>query len=81
MIKTRAYRRSQRARTVSRKVRLLKKIGGEGNVFGWTRGNLGRLAKSKIHCSCWMCRSKSYDELSHTDCKKLLSAKQQMNEE
>jgi hypothetical protein len=80
MKKTRARRRSQRARAVNRKVLILRKSGGEKYVFGWTRGYAGRLAKGKIHCSCYMCRSKSYDTLSHADSKKLISAQQQMKE-
>jgi hypothetical protein len=79
--KTRALRRSQRRRIIDRKVAILKKYGGEGNVFAWSRGNPGHFAKGKIHCSCWMCRSKSYDAISHSDEKKLLAAQQQLNEE
>jgi hypothetical protein len=60
---------------------MLRKIGGEENIFAWSRGKRGRLAKCKIHCSCWMCRSKSYDMLSRADKRKLLSARQQVNEE
>ena len=80
--KNRAYRRSQRNRVIKRKVCILKKIGGEKYVSAWSRGGeAGRFAKGKIHCSCGMCRMKSYDTLSHADRKKLLSAKQQMKEE
>ena len=79
--KSRAYRRSQRDRVINRKVSMLKKYGGDSYLFGWTRGNSGRLAKAKIHCSCWMCRNKSYDHLSHADEKKLIAAQQQLNEE
>ena len=50
-------------------------------MFAWSRGNVGRFAKGKIHCSCWMCRSKSYEIPSHADEKKLLAARQQLNEE
>ena len=65
-------------------------------MFAWSRGKVGRFAKGKIHCSCWysppserqrvkvplrMCRSKSHDELSQADKKKLLAARQQLNEE
>ena len=79
--KTKAYRRSQRQRAINRKVSLLKKYGGERYVFAWSRGKIGRFAKGKIHCSCWMCRSKSNENLSHADRKRLLAAKQQLNEE
>jgi len=80
--KNRAYRRSQRNRVINRKVCILRKIGGEKHVSAWSRGGeAGRFAKGKIHCSCGMCRTKSYDTLSHADRKKLLAAQQQMNEE
>ena len=80
MKKTRAYRRSQRDRVINRKAYILRKIGGEENVFAWSRGKRGRFAKGKIHCSCRMCRFKSYDMLSHADERKLLAAQQQLNE-
>jgi hypothetical protein len=80
MKKSRVYRRSQRERVINKKVHLLRQIGGERNVFAWSRGNVGRFAKGKIHCSCWMCRSKSYDTPSHADERKLLAAMQQMEE-
>ena len=80
-VKTRASRRSQRTRIINRKVSILRKYGGEKNVFAWSRGNTGRFAKGKIHCSCWMCRDKSYDDLSYADKKRLLAARQQLNEE
>jgi hypothetical protein len=81
MKKTREYRRSQRMRVIKRKVRLLKQRGGDKFVLAWSDGGkTGHFAKGKIHCSCWMCRNKSYDVPSHTDRKKLLSAQQQINE-
>jgi len=79
--KNRAYRRSQRNRVINRKVCILRKIGGEKYVLAWSGGEAGRFAKGKIHCSCRMCRIKSYDVPSHSDRKKLLAAQQQMNEE
>ena len=81
MPKNRAHRRFQRSRIIKKKVCMLKKIGGDGNVFAWSRGNTGRLSKSKIHCSCWMCRNKSYDSISPTDKRKLISAQQQIKDE
>jgi hypothetical protein len=81
MKKSKAYRRAQRKRVICRKIHILKKSGGEQYVKAWSRGGeTGRLAKGKIHCSCWMCRRKSYDELTHTDRKKLLSGKQQIDD-
>lgn len=67
MNRTRDYYRKQRARHIHRKERIIH----EGNDY-WNYGNEpGRLSKSKIHCSCWMCRSKSYDSLSISDRKKI----------
>jgi len=81
MKKNRAYRRSQRERVINRKIHILRKFGGKEYVFAWSRGKRGRFAKGKIHCSCKMCRAKSYDTLSHADERKLLAAQQQMSEE
>ena len=36
--------------------------------------------QGKIHCSCWMCRRKSYDELSGTDKRKQEAYRQQLEE-
>jgi hypothetical protein len=76
MKRNRAYRRWQRNRAINRKVRILKRIGGDGQVFAWSRGDTGRFAKGKIHCSCRMCRTKSYDYLSHVDERRILAASQ-----
>ena len=62
MKRGRGYYRSQRKRTIQRKKDLLYGIGGHDYWWAWTRGANGRLAKGKIHCSCPMCRSKSYDD-------------------
>jgi len=43
-------------------------------------GDTGRFAKGKIHCSCRMCRHKSYDNLSQAERKNRLSFQQQVNE-
>ena len=81
MRKNRAYRRSQRLRVIRRKICLLRKYGGDNYVLAWSGGGkTGRFAKGKIHCSCYMCRRKSYDFLSHADRKKLIAARQQLNE-
>ena len=80
-VKTRAYRRAQRKRVICRKISILRKYGGEEYVFAWARGKKGRFAKGKIHCSCWMCRKKSFDLRSHTDKKKDLAAREQLKEE
>ena len=81
MKKSRVYRRSQRARVIGRKVKMLRQYGGEQYVSAWSRGNTGRFSKGKIHCSCWMCRHKSYDTISHVDKQKLISAQQQLEED
>jgi len=81
MKKTRTLRRAQRTRIIKRKEKMLKQFGGEEYVFAWTRGDAGRLAKSKIHCSCWMCRRKSYDAISRADKRRLISARQQLKDE
>lgn len=37
-------------------------------VYGFKYyNNLHQYSKNKIHCSCWMCRRKSYDEKSIRD--------------
>ncbi len=80
MNRDRAYYRKQRKRIIRNKSRLLKRLGGGDLYEGWTRGYPGRLAKGKIHCSCWMCRTKSYDYLLHRDVRQKLDARQQTEE-
>jgi len=81
MKKTREYRRSQRIRVIKRKVNILKQSGGDNFVFSWSGGgHTGRFAKGKIHCSCPMCRTKSYDNLSQAEKKSRLSFQQQVDE-
>ncbi len=54
------YYRYQRKRTIRRKDRILHFWASDEEVASW--GPKGRLSKGKIHCSCPMCRSKSYDD-------------------
>lgn len=68
-----SYRRKQRNRIIARKEKLLMQLGGKTLYDGWTRGAKGRLSKDKIHCSCYLCRKKSCDSLSHSDLKKIQS--------
>jgi hypothetical protein len=69
--RSRAYYREQRIRAINRKKGILKRLGGDDLVQAWSGGGVfGRFAKGKIHCSCWMCRTKSYDEKKHNDRKK-----------
>jgi len=76
----RAYYREQRQRTILKKKGICKRLGGNDLVFAWIRDNPGRLSKGKIHCSCYMCRTKSYDEKSHSDKKKEKTSLQQLAE-
>jgi hypothetical protein len=74
----RGYLRWQRKRIIKKKFGILKRLGGEELVMAWTNGELGRLAKGKIHCSCWMCRIKSYDQVTHRDARQNVAMMQQM---
>ena len=56
MSRSRAYTRHQRINHIGRKKRIIHKQ----NDY-WYYKHEGMLSKGKIHCSCWMCRSKSYD--------------------
>jgi len=76
----RAYRRWQRRRIIRNKLGLLKRLGGKDYVQAKTRGKPGRLAKGKIHCSCSLCRTKSYDQISLQTAKQDDSAVQQLLE-
>ena len=79
MNRDRAYYRYQRKRHIQRKIHILK-LWGSWYVEAWTRNQPGRLAKGKIHCSCRMCRTKSYDGWSQSDKRDILSGKQQISE-
>ena len=79
MNRDRAYYRYQRKRHIRRKIRILKGY-GEWCIAGWMRGQPGRLVKGKIHCSCPLCRTKSYDDRSRSDKRDILSGKQQIIE-
>ena len=70
--KTQAYYRYQRHRTIQRKVHLLKHLRDSEFIEVYIEGDMkdtyfGKLSKGKIHCSCPLCRTKSYDEWSHRD--------------
>lgn len=73
MARGRDWRRFQRNRIIQRKADILRGIGGDENVKAWTANGtkIGRLSKGKIHCSCWMCRVKSYDYLSQMDTRRI----------
>lgn len=74
MKRERQYYREVRRKTIKRKKSIISK------KQNWIYSNEGKLAKGKIHCSCWMCRKKNYDELSHKDKVNLIKYKQQIKE-
>ena len=80
MKKDRGSQQYYRKRAIKRKLGILKRLGGNEYVFAWTGGTPGRLAKGKIHCSCWMCRLKSYDEPTMRDRRNEEAAKQQIED-
>lgn len=80
MNRGRGYYRKQRKRTIHRKEGLLRRIGGEEYVCAWAQGALGRFSKGKIHCSCWICRKKSYDDPQHRDKRMAIDATEQLRE-
>ena len=80
MNRDRSYYRKQRKRVIHRKEKILLQLGGEKKHFAWTRGAVGRLSKGKIHCSCWMCRTKSYDDPQLRDKRAVLNAAEQLLE-
>mgnify|MGYP000260800031 FL=1 len=80
MNRDRNYYRKQRKRTIHRKEELLRRIGGEAYVRAWAHEATGRFAKGKIHCSCWMCRQKSYDDPQLRDKRMARDAAEQLRE-
>ena len=78
MNKSRDYYRYQRKRAILHKYNILRGLWGTEEADKMYVK--GYLSKGKIHCSCWMCRRKSYDELSHRDKKKLIAYKQAIND-
>ena len=80
MKRDRAYYRYQRKQHIKRKMGILRRVGGEEYLTAWSRDEYGRLSKGKIHCSCWMCRTKSYDEPVPSDWREQVAADQQIKE-
>ena len=80
MNRDRSYYRKQRMHAIHRKEKILRQLGGEENVLAWEHGAAGRLSKGKIHCSCWMCRRKSYDAPQIRDQRAAMDAVQQLLE-
>ena len=60
MNRTRDYYRKQRAKHIARKKRMIKEWSRGGIGLYWA-APAGALSKGKIHCSCRICRCKSYD--------------------
>ncbi len=75
MYRTREYRRSQRERVINRKEHIIH----DQNDY-WNIRYRGMLSKGKIHCSCWMCRRKSYDTTKMQDMRILLSSRQDIED-
>lgn len=73
--RTLSYRRMQRRRTINRKKNIIKK---QNNY--WYYKHEGQLSKGKIHCSCWMCRSKSYDGAKIQDLRNYIGEYSQLYE-
>ena len=80
MKRSKDYYRYQRKQHIKRKLGILRRIGGEDDVRAWSGGQPGRLSKGKIHCSCWMCRSKSYDDWSYSDKQMFVRMEDQVKE-
>lgn len=76
---TRAERRDIDKRKALRK----KRISDNYSAFLFDNShyysNLHQYSKNKIHCSCGMCRTKSYDQLSHSDIIKLMRLTEQLD--
>lgn len=68
MNRTTAFYRDARRKTINRKKEIIKK-----QNYYWFYSHEGMLSKGKIHCSCPMCRCKSYDEAQMTDKRKSLN--------
>lgn len=79
MKRDRAYLRNQRRRIIDKKYHIREFIWGKEFTKEYYKTNpKGKLSKGKIHCSCFMCRQKSYDEMSHRDKKRLLFLNSQL---
>ena len=61
----RGYLRKQRIRVIRKKKRIIHEQGDY-----WYVDHDGILSKGKIHCSCPMCRHKSYDHANMQDLRK-----------
>lgn len=71
----RAYYRKMRAKAIAKKIRKSHYYTPDG-YYRYK----GKFSKNKIHCSCWLCRMKSYDYPTKTDMNKLIDFEQQLKE-
>lgn len=70
-MRNRGYYYWQRERAIARKSEILRELRGPFEPDLYTGGKPGKLSKGKIHCSCPLCRAKTYDHPSHRDMAKL----------
>ena len=68
-----AYRRYKRQITIKRKKHLSSRY--------WHYKAEGQLDKGKIHCSCPMCRRKSYDQAKLADMRSAVSMLERLKDE
>ena len=78
MNRSRAYRRFQRKRAIYHKSMILRDYWKLNDADYWTPGRYGYLSKGKVHCSCWMCRRKSYDDPRIMDKRRTISQNQSL---
>ena len=64
MNREKSYYREMRKKHINRKKRIVKKA---YSLIDNYYEHDGMYSKGKIHCSCWMCRRKSYDEATMMD--------------
>lgn len=70
--RSRAYYRKQRIRVINRKLEIRRFQWGKKVVDEvYDCRSIGKLSKGKVHCSCWMCSTKSKDCLSAKDLREL----------
>lgn len=71
-MRDRDYRRKVRQKAINKKLRIRRFKWGSQEFHKYYEHNpVGLLDKGKVHCSCPLCRRKSYDELSRKDKSKL----------
>lgn len=64
MNREKSYYREMRRKHINRKKNIVKKA---YSLIDDYYEHDGMYSKGKIHCSCWMCRRKSYDEARMMD--------------